>query len=170
MQKVKINSIALRPDFLEEQGFSYNPNTFDDLFLNGWANLQAELSSDDEVEESKSGIIQEEDHQAFDSGSDELEQEMSSEEEVKEQKFEPEPQPEITDLEKQNPNQVNWYKYIMDVHRVESGIDGYANLLTTLRSDKNDMEIQNEVVEACMFNMEAVELLFQKRVFIKALC
>jgi hypothetical protein len=55
---------------------------------------------------------------------------------------------------------VNWYKYITDVHSVEMGIDGFTNLLTTLRSDKQDMEIQNEVVEACMFNMEAVELLF----------
>jgi len=54
----KINSIALRPDFLEEQGFSYNSQTFDDLFLNGWANLNDEdESSEDEADKPHSGII-----------------------------------------------------------------------------------------------------------------
>lgn len=51
MQREKINSIALRPDFLEQKGFSYNPQTFDDLFMNGWANLNNDLSSDEEPQD-----------------------------------------------------------------------------------------------------------------------
>lgn len=58
----------------------------------------------------------------------------------------------------------------MDVHDVVMEIDGYANLLTTLRSEKPDMEIQIEVTEACMYNMEAVELLYGKRQYIKGYC
>lgn len=74
MQRDKINSIDLRPDFLEQQGFSYNSQTFDDLFIKGWANLaSADSSSEDEEDATQGGIIQEEDQQAFDSGSDELE-------------------------------------------------------------------------------------------------
>jgi len=66
---------------------------------------------------------------------------VSSEEAFEEHKNVPEPQPLITDLEKLDPFQVNWYKYIMDVHDVVMEIDGYAKLLTTLKSEKPDMEI-----------------------------
>jgi len=50
IKKQKIVDTPLAKDFLQDLGFSYNEETFDDLFVKGWAKAE-ENSTDSSSEE-----------------------------------------------------------------------------------------------------------------------
>lgn len=194
LKQSEIMSTPMMPDFLEEQGFKYNPATFGDLFGTGWQDTFADGSDDSSDEEEKATGQGAEEKEEKDGFGEEIltgsarEPEPNSQDELSSGGPDSDPEPveepiikaaEI-DINMIEPSKVNWFKYIIDKYLVapEDGspnllnsTDAYANLLTMILSQKKNEEVTEDLLDLVGFhNFELLQQLLEKREFIKEYC